>query len=786
VTFGAANIGVSGTGTLVVRDSGFATIGFFLNVGSFGTGTLVIDSGLVQSAAGTIAVDNAARGIATVDGSNSRWTNTGDLQVGELGHAELNILNGGQVSNSRGDIGGAASVVTVDGTGSKWSSSSDLSLGSPVASPNSGLLHIQNGGEVVNAAASLAIAESSTATVTVDGANSKWTSSGDLKVGEAGSASVSVTGGSRVTSNKGSLGVQKGSSGVMTVAGAGSIWSIGQHLEVGQAGRGSLVIESGGSVDALTANIGSPTTSAVAVDGAGSTLNVANGISVGSINGSATAAVTGGGLVTSTFTAVSAGPINGSVLIDGPGSRWSTTSQFLLSTGFFFDPGPGLVTVSDGGVLSAAGGMQIGPLGTVHGDGTIIANVVSNGTVAPGTSPGALHITGNYSQSSTGKLDLGIASSVSFDKLRITGNATLGGTLAVALESGYIPTGVRSFDVLDWTGSLTGTFSSIELPALGGSLAWDTSQLYTTGVLSVTGPVPPVSLGLFNLVQAGAAGPPFPAQPIVANVEAKLVPNNPTVPVERLKLSLFNAAGGQAPVAPLPIEVSAIAAQNTAALDVAFRLVSPNPIMPTESSFDLFFELEAHPDSGATPALIPTDPCASCSHVSEFDVPFEAFVSGVGTMQHVAHFEIQAGQPLVFDNVFIGPPQSPAFHVTFDLLTTEGEVMTGEDLFAVTLSAALVDADFDENGVVDGADLGTWQTGFGATGSATHAQGDADGDHDVDGGDFLAWQRQLGSSATAAETAGAPEPATLAMLAPAGIALSLRCRVARSRKPVCP
>src|SRR5262249_17295199 len=43
-----------------------------------------------------------------------------------------------------------------------------------------------------------------------------------------------------------------------------------------------------------------------------------------------------------------------------------------------------------------------------------------------------------------------------------------------------------SFDILDW-GSLAGTFSSIQLPALSGGLGWDSSQLYTTGVLSITG-----------------------------------------------------------------------------------------------------------------------------------------------------------------------------------------------------------------------------------------------------------------------------------------------------------
>src|SRR5262249_6554988 len=42
----------------------------------------------------------------------------------------------------------------------------------------------------------------------------------------------------------------------------------------------------------------------------------------------------------------------------------------------------------------------------------------------------------------------------------------------------------QSFDVLDWT-SQSGTFSSLLLPSLTGGMQWNTSQLYTTGTVSV-------------------------------------------------------------------------------------------------------------------------------------------------------------------------------------------------------------------------------------------------------------------------------------------------------------
>ena len=85
---------------------------------------------------------------------------------------------------------------------------------------------------------------------------------------------------------------------------------------------------------------------------------------------------------------------------------------------------------------------------------------------------------------------------------------------------------------------------------------------------------------------------------------------------------------------------------------------------------------------------------------------------------------------------------------------------------------ALAAADFNEDGVLDGADLAVWTTGFGTPSLATHMQGDANADGAVDGADFLIWQRQLGSSAPAVTAnAPVPEPTTsmLVIVAAAGI-----------------
>lgn len=89
--------------------------------------------------------------------------------------------------------------------------------------------------------------------------------------------------------------------------------------------------------------------------------------------------------------------------------------------------------------------------------------------------------------------------------------------------------------------------------------------------------------------------------------------------------------------------------------------------------------------------------------------------------------------------------------------------------------------DFNNDGVVDGADLELWATGFGMASGAKPADGDADGDGDVDGGDFLAWQQTF-PSGLAAVPAPEPHALVLAVLtAAASVAPLRRARAAPSR-----
>jgi hypothetical protein len=74
------------------------------------------------------------------------------------------------------------------------------------------------------------------------------------------------------------------------------------------------------------------------------------------------------------------------------------------------------------------------------------------------------------------------------------------------------------------------------------------------------------------------------------------------------------------------------------------------------------------------------------------------------------------------------------------------------------------DADFDNDGDVDGADWLILQRGLGRTGAqATNANGNTDGDSDIDAADVTNWKSRFGAPVAAAAGAPVPEPGSLAL-----------------------
>ena len=114
------------------------------------------------------------------------------------------------------------------------------------------------------------------------------------------------------------------------------------------------------------------------------------------------------------------------------------------------------------GLFSVAQGLTVCQNALLGGDGIIDGNVFNNGIVAPGNGVGTLTINGNYSQSSNGTFQLEIASLGSFDRLFVSGNASLAGTLHVLHLGKSLKYG-QQYAFLQ-AGSLSGEFDAIQMP----------------------------------------------------------------------------------------------------------------------------------------------------------------------------------------------------------------------------------------------------------------------------------------------------------------------------------
>lgn len=80
------------------------------------------------------------------------------------------------------------------------------------------------------------------------------------------------------------------------------------------------------------------------------------------------------------------------------------------------------------------------------------------------------------------------------------------------------------------------------------------------------------------------------------------------------------------------------------------------------------------------------------------------------------------------------------------------------------IGASFDPADFNEDALVDGTDLGIWQTAYGSTDG-----GDANSDSVTDGADFLIWQQNFAPGIPAIQAV--PEPSCVTLLSLAGCAL---------------
>lgn len=275
-----------------------------------------------------------------------------------------------------------------------------------------------------------------------------------LQVG-AGQASGSL--GTGVVENAGTLAINRSDAVTLAnvISGAGRL----QHNGAGTTTlTGANTFSGGVGVNAGTlavSNLASLGTGAVTV-ASGGTLQVTNAADVTfglGLSGAGTLRKLGAGVLTF------ASPASiGTLAVDSGVARINSTLT-------------GSVTVASGA--------------RVDGSGTIAGSVTNAGTFAPGVGLGGLTITGNYTQTAGGILEIDYsASGANIDLLTVNGAATLGGTVRfIASDSSEASGGT----FLRATGGVTGAFSNVELVGSSGPVSVLLDP--TTGSLRAPAPI---------------------------------------------------------------------------------------------------------------------------------------------------------------------------------------------------------------------------------------------------------------------------------------------------------
>ncbi len=468
-----------------------------LNVSSGGrleTGGLSAVIGAEATGDGLVYINGG--GLATPSAWDGRLTPLGGIGVGGKGF--LSVTNRGRALFQAAVLGSAAGSdgrLELSGTGTSLEVARDLTVGAE----GWGRMAVSSGATAT--AKSVLVGNAGAANeLKVTRAGAGMVISGALKVGNAGMGTLTIDQGAGVTltgtldpdngTGECGIGFEPGSVGTLTVDGAGSsLLGSKAGLIVGVEGTGTLNLKNGGTAvfDTLGIGAGVNAQGTVLIDGAGSSLTLADNATIG-------------------------------------GSGASNSGEVTISAGAALSVGPrlmvtqrGLLRLSGGGAnvgqvtgAPVPGTLKIGSFGTLQLGGRVIGavSIGPGGRLVPGASPGLATIEGaltlepgTVTEFEIGGTDSGRA----HDHIEATGPVALGGTAVVSFRDGFAPSVGQTFDLVR-ASAVTGAFQVVEIRGLGAGFAYALDTLAGgTLRLTVTAPAPATTTPPLAIERIGAS-----------------------------------------------------------------------------------------------------------------------------------------------------------------------------------------------------------------------------------------------------------------------------------------
>jgi len=414
-------------------------------------------------------------GRVKVIGYGSTWTNLGRLEVG-IGSGtfgELVIQTGAKVTTQslwigpRGLWGGGQ--VFVEGYDASLTSLTDTYIG---RTEYSNRLDIKQGASFYSHNTYITHCGSCDGKVLLTGYASKWINTGEFSINGFGSVEVGYEANLQSSNAKISSGNSIGI-GTVKVSGWGASWSNEGLLQLGTIGnswgRGQIIVGDYGMVETQTTEL----------RGYGGCAIVVDGFQAGWEN-------------------------SGDVLFDMVGENGP--DLFIDGGGFVtiggtleILPPPVRPRAPWAGVHLRDGVMRVGAIDDIDGAfdfsdgdlyvGSFIGDLVNTkiGVLVVGDASPSTTIAGDYTQGRDATLDCALSGPSATPLLEVAGNLTLDGTLDVRPASANVS--FQAGDVVQLFhqgGTLSGMFNAVAISVpLAPGLAWDTSDLYTTGAIRV-------------------------------------------------------------------------------------------------------------------------------------------------------------------------------------------------------------------------------------------------------------------------------------------------------------